>query len=334
MKERFFLYTQREQNLLGQARNFADSRVYMHLKEKADFESGRLEHPSALRLTTGTIAREISLPAIQGAPALEFSIFAVIRSLERLEALGLIDEVDRSGRFLRLRLPLVAANTCESNTEQKKSASNSTENRAKSARKSASSKHSETVAAQGVQDTHIGKSARKSARNCTENGEKSASIENDESSETVAAQGISGGNVVSLNMKKQSVLNSLPQTPSGGETQSPSATQTQTQTQPRTPSDDGFQETEEEKAVNRIRDIVADEADGMIEFIGTKKSRGFYKRWHRLDISEDRIRRAVREVIATASMAAIVDSVDTVVRGVVLVPAAAKKDPNKGRLQL
>jgi len=332
MKSRYFPYTQREQNMLKQVRNFVDLRVYMHIKEKADFESGRLEHPSALRLTTGTIAREISLPAIQGAPALEFSIFAVIRSLERLEALGLIDEVDRSGRFLRLRLPMAAANTCESNTEQKKSASNSTENRAKSARKSASYKRSETVAAQGVQDTHTGKSARKSASNCTENGEKSASIENDESSETVVGQGFSGDNIVSLNMKKQSVLNSLPQTPSGEETPSPSATQNQ----PHTPSDDGLQETKEEKAVNRIRDIVADEADGMIDFVDTKKSRGFYKRWYLLNISEDRIRSAVREVIATASMAAIVDSVDTVVRGVVLVPvpAAAKKDPNKGRLQL
>ncbi len=331
MKIRYFPYTQREQSMLKQVRNFVDLRVYMHIKEKADFESGRLEHPSALRLTASTIAREVSLPAMQGTPALKFSRFTVMRSLERLEALGLIDEVDRSGKFLRLRLPMVAANTCESDTEQKKSARKSTDNGEKSARKFARSENSEIVVGQGFQDTHIGKSARKSARNCTENGEKSARTGNEESSETVVGQGFLGDNIVSLNMKKQSVLKSLPQTPSGEETQSPSATQTQTQ--PRTPSDDGLQETEE-KAVNRIRDIVADEADGMIDFIDTKKSRGFYKRWHLLGISEDRIRSAVREVIATASMAAIVDSVDTVVRGVVLVPAAAKKDPFKGSLQL
>jgi len=331
MKIRYFPYTQREQNMLKQVRNFVDLRVYMHIKEKADFESGCLEHPSSLRLTTGTIAREISLPATQGKPALKFTHFDVLHSLERLADIGLIDEVGRSGKFLRLRLPMVAANTCESDTEQKKSARKSTENGEKSARKFARSENSEIVVGQGFQDTHIGKSARKSARNCTENGEKSARIENGESSETVVGQRFSGDNIVSLNMKKQSVLKSLPQTPEGEETPSPSATQTKNQ--PHTPSDDGLQETEE-KAENRIRDIVADEADGMIDFIDTKKSRGFYKRWHLLDISEDRIRSAVREVIATASMAAIVDSVDTVVRGVVLVPAAAKKDPFKGSLQL
>lgn len=317
MKNRYFPYTQKEQNLLMQARNFVDLRVYMHIKEKADFESGRLEHPSALRLTATTIARAISLPAMQGASALEFSRFAVMRSLERLEALGLIDEVDRSGKFLRLRLPMVTANTCESDTEQKKSARKSTENGEQSARKSALSENSETVAAQGIQDAHIGNPAPKSARRSIENGEKSARTKNDESSETVAAQGFSGGNVIPLTMEKQSIIKSLPPvSPRRGEETPPSSTP---KTQNHTPSDDGLQAKTEktEGEVDRLRDVVANAAKehgGIIKCLKSERSTevltgwvGRFKDWE--------IEDACGTVIAKADvMKPYVDSIDGLMR--------------------
>ncbi len=315
MKNRYFPYTQKEQNLLMQARNFVDLRVYMHIKEKADFESGRLEHPSALRLTATTIARAISLPAMQGASALEFSRFAVMRSLERLEALGLIDEVDRSGKFLRLRLPMVTANTCESDTEQKKSARKSTENGEQSARKSALSENSETVAAQGIQDAHIGNPAPKSARRSIENGEKSARTKNDESSETVAAQGFSGGNVIPLTMEKQSIIKSLPPVSPQGEGETPSSSTPKTQNH--TPSVDGLQAESEKTEVDRLRSVVANAAKkhgGIIRCLNSAQSTevlagwgGRFKDWE--------IEDACGTVIAKADvMKPYVDSIDTLMR--------------------
>lgn len=336
MKERFFRYTQREQDLIDEIRHLIDTRVYSHLKKKADFESGCLEHPSALRLTTGTIARAISLPAKERIAALTFTHKDVGQALKRLEALGLVDQLEPNGRYLRLRLPMVAVSTSERSQGQNQIVRSDAKNRGQTVRQIVRSENGETLAAQGSAEDGGVQIVRQIVRSDAENGGQIVRSENDESSETVEAQGFAGSNVVPLKIEKQSIINSLPSlSPQGGE-ETPSSSTPENQTQPHTPSDDGLQETKEEKAVNRIRDIVADEADGMIDFVDTKKSRGFYKRWYLLNISEDRIRSAVREVIATASMAAIVDSVDTVVRGVVLVPvpAAAKKDPNKGRLQL
>lgn len=316
MKERFFRYTQREQNLLGQARNFVDLRVYMHLKEKVDFESGRLEHPSALRLTTSTIAREISLPATQGEPALTISRHAVKRSLERLEVLGLMDEIDRSGKFLRLRLPMVAANTRESDTEQKKSARNCTENGEKPARKSARTESSETVAAQGFQDTHIGKSARKSARTCTENGEKSARTENDESSEIVAAQGFAGSNVVPLKIEKQSIIKSPPFPPEGGEENLlPSASE-----KPTPLAADGGSQEESEKTkpeIRRLRKLVADAAKacgGVIRCLNSPQSTEVIESWIPAGFKDFWIQDAVKLVVETPGVKPFVNAVDEVMR--------------------
>lgn len=294
--ERFFRYTQREQDLIDETRHLIDTRVYSHLKKKADFESGCLEHPSALRLTTGTIARAISLPAKERIAALTFTHKDVGQALKRLEALGLVDQLEPNGRYLRLRLPMVAVSTSERSQGQNQIVRSDAKNR--------------------------GQIVRQIVRSDAENGVQIVRSENDESSETVEAQGFAGSNVVPLKIEKQSIIKSLPPiSPQGGE-ETPSSSTHQNPNpnpNPNSPSIDGSQEEAEktETEIGRLRTVVADAAKtcgGFIKCLDSEPSTEIIAGWVARGVKNWEVEEACEQVIANPNMKPFVNSIDTLLR--------------------
>ncbi len=316
MKERFFRYTQREQDLIDEVRHLIDSRVYSHLKKKADFESGCLEHPSALRLTTGTIASAISLPAKERIAALTFTHNDVRHSLKRLEALGLVDQLEQNGRYLRLRLPMAAMSTSERSQGQNQIVRSDAKNRGQIVRQIVRSESSETVATQGLAEDGAGQTVRQIVRSDAENGGQIVRSENGESSETIAAQGFAGSNVVPLKIEKQSIINSPPYPPEGGEENLlPSASE-----KPTPLAADGGSQEESEKTkpeIRRLRKLVADAAKksgGFIQCLNSERSTAILAGWATTKFKDMDIEDACGRVIANPDMKPFVDSIDTLMR--------------------
>ncbi|HHK8324221.1 hypothetical protein [Serratia nevei] len=320
--ERFFRYTQREQDLIDETRHLIDTRVYSHLKKKADFESGCLEHPSALRLTTGTIARAISLPAKERIAALTFTHKDVGQALKRLEALGLVDQLEPNGRYLRLRLPMVAVSTSERSQGQNQIVRSDAKNRGQIVRQIVRSENSETVEAQGFAEDGGVQIVRQIVRSDAENGVQIVRSENDESSETVEAQGFAGSNVVPLKIEKQSIIKSLPPiSPQGGE-ETPSSSTHQNPNpnpNPNSPSIDGSQEEAEktETEIGRLRTVVADAAKtcgGFIKCLDSEPSTEIIAGWVARGVKNWEVEEACEQVIANPNMKPFVNSIDTLLR--------------------
>lgn len=92
---------------LMKIRNLIDLKVYLALRAHVNLTTGELARSYAKTVNAEVIAREISVPARQGAKALKFERFDVRHSLIRLVSLGLIDELATEDRFLKLRLVFV-----------------------------------------------------------------------------------------------------------------------------------------------------------------------------------------------------------------------------------
>lgn len=313
--EQYFSFTKQEFRAVRQLRD-GEWRVYCCLREKADFKTGRLEHPTALKMTAASIARDISLPGQSGVPALEFSRFDVLRSLDRLEDLGFIDEREREGRFLRLRMPMVATNTAKSEPSQTRVQQKNAQGATNSSLGVQQMKSVETVAAQGFQEFNAARVQQETAPGCNEKSARVQQTENAEIPETVATQGISDGKIVPFSTvfsTKKSVLSPLP--PAGGEEpRSPSASEKSKATP--LAADGGLQEAEKTE-IQRLRTVVANAAKvcgGVIRCLNSAKSTEVLESWVPAGFKDWWIQDAVKLVIETPSEQPFVNAVDAVMR--------------------
>jgi hypothetical protein len=316
--ERGFFITQTELTALLRTRHPDDWRVYFALRQRADFRSGRLEHYSALKMTTGSIAAEISLPSSQGTEASSVNKWGVGRSLKRLEALGLIDELKRSGKYLRLRCPLIYQE------KQERKATNSPKSTGRSTTMSDPWKEGEGLTSSGIAGHSNRTDAIKPATTQANSNGKAATVANPENAANEAASGLARGGGCSLSIKNKSTI-----TPSAiqGGNGSPAAHQNQ-------PAAFGGSAVEiEETPEARYRRIVEDEGGGVIRFIDSKMSAQVFKGWAAIKAGERDVRDAVREVIYDASRKPTPHSVDDVLR-IMLNPKKGGIDAYKGRLAL
>lgn len=290
MTTKYFSYTPHEHEALLQTRQLVDMRVYMCLKEKADFTTGRLEHPSVLKLTTASLAREISQPAKERAAAQIFTRLDVRHAIDRLEAIGLIDEIDRKEGYLRLRLPMVAANTAKPAPSQKQFAA-----------QFATNKPPKTVVAQGIEKKEGGQFAA-----------QFAAVNDGESAETIAAQGKAVDQKPPFSMCEPSVVNP-PLSPQGEGDLMLSASETQNQPQPRSAASqlaEGVEKAKTETPETRYQAAIVEAGGGLIMYPNSKQSHDIYRRWGIRGVDIRDLREAVKAVIKSPTMKPTPNAVD------------------------
>lgn len=316
--EQYFGFTKQEFRAVRQLRD-CEWRVYCCLREKADFKTGRLEHPTALKMTAASIARDISLPGQSGVPALDFSRFDVLRSLDRLEYLGFIDEREREGRFLRLRMPMVLTNTAKSEPSQTRVQPKNAQGATNSSLGVQQTKIAETQAGQGFQEFSAARVQQETASGCNEKSARVQQTENAEIPETVAAQGIADGKIVPFSTvfsTKNLQYSPLPPKNGGEENPLPSASE---KPNPNSPSADGSQEEAEktETEIRRLRTVVANsakECGGVIRCLNSAKSTEVLESWIPAGFKDWWIQDAVKLVIETPSEQPFVNAIDAVMR--------------------
>ena len=319
----FYCLSQKEFQLLRTLRHVEDWHVYAFLRERASFSTGRLEHESALKLTTSVIAAKISLPSSQGVAALQFDRWHVLRSLERLRDLGLVDEFSREGRFLRLRLPAVGEFQREREAERN-TAPNDADSGGKSAPKNTRKKTVESHSLQGGGMPEALMSAPKSSRNAPENGGKPALKNPGLSSESLAAQGFQGSTPASVNNGVNNRKNNTLSTASGEFEFSPSA-ERQKPTPDSSPSAPSRQEPEkagkknvEETPVERkFREVLEEAGKGCFLHVDSAISRKLYCGWEASGFDHKDVGEAVRRVVAARWMPLNASSVDKMMRDIV-----------------
>lgn len=310
MTAAFYTFSTNELNTLLMMKNDIDIRVYATLRKSTDFKTGKLEHRTALEITTGKIARLISVPASQGSAELKFERWDVMRSIERLIKAGLIDSFATVGNFLRLRLPLSIV-PC---ITKKNSARKADENTEKSARTLTTPQTLVAEASTTVEKT-------KCASCQDENDPWSALDEDEWPSETVVAQGFQADvqPAFSTVNPKSTITPLKAQTENqGGKDLLPAASKTQNQPQKQLQTHTAatqLAENPEEKAqINRYRDIVREEGGSIIRYLDTAISRGIYLSWANLKADLRDVREAVRIVLKSAHLLQTPTSIDIVLR--------------------
>lgn len=314
--EQFFGFSKGE---FAAFRNLRESEmhVYCCLRERADFKSGRLEHPTALKMTAASIARDISLPGRSGVPALVYSRRDVERSLSRLEDLGFVDERSREGRFIRLRLPMVAASTAKGEPSQTRVNQKNAQGEPRKSLRVNQTENAETVVARGFQEFDGARVNQESGLGCNKKSARVNQTETDKIAETVAAQGTSDGKIVPFSTffsTKKSVL--PPKSPQGGE-ETPSSS---TPENPNPLAADGGSQEESEKTeteIRRLRTVVADAAkacSGFIQCLNSERSTEILAGWVARGWKDREIEDACERVIENPDMKPYVDSIDTLMR--------------------
>ena len=323
--ERFFWMSQQEIDTLMKTRG-EDWRVYLCLRKRANFETGWLDHYSAKKMTSASIGREISLPSSSGVPVLEMTRKDVSRSLVRLIGSGLIDGLSREKNFLRLRLPLIKANTKEEKASQSRLSQTEGEKRSRMSRV-------ETAIILPVKGVADGTGA-----GVSQDDPQLALIvshaETAESAQILAFQRIAGNEIDTVNNKNKNI--SKPPI-SEGENHSPSAGKTHTPALRACNQKPEKSRAEKPDAANRVRDIVATvgkDANGhnLIRNLYTERSKIIFRGLAGFD--ERDIREAVRNVLSNTNLPPSPESIDSVLRSKSGVHKRSETSRMKGWLAL
>lgn len=326
MAAAIYMFNSTELDSLMTVRNDCDWRVYMNLRKSADFKTGKLEHRSALQITTGKIAREISLPAANGSAPIIFERWDVLNSIERLIKAGLIDNFEKVGHYLRLRLPLLIQ---PSKDTAERSSRSEAEKQQRSARSVTTPQSLVAEASPTVEKTRCAPSTVK-------NDPWSSPCEDEWPSETFVAQGFQGDEQPAFStVNPKSTITPLKAHDEiqGGKDPLPAASKTQNQPQKpiqtHTAASQLAEKTEETAQINRYRDIVREEGGSIIRYLDTAISRGIYLSWAKLKADLRDVREAVRTVLKSAHLLQTPGSIDIVLRRAVA--AAIKSSEHKAR---
>lgn len=304
--DRFFCISQEEIDALLKTRG-NDWRVYLELRQKADFITGWLTHHSAKKMTAASIGRKVSLPSTAGVPALEMTRKDVSRALERLIKCGLIDHLSRENRFLRLRLPHVARRVEEQTKSQNRlppveseipSGLPQTGPATKPAIQGLSASSKERLPHNEPQDT---------PRASRTNAVKSAEI--------IALHGFAGNDAGGVNNKNKTISNT-PLVNEGGN-HSPSAGKTHSPALRAYDEKPEKTETGKPDTADRVRSIVAEVGkdrygNNLIRNLYSERSKVIFRGLAEFD--ERDIREAVRKVISDNTLMKSPESIDAVLR--------------------
>lgn len=300
-----YMFNSTELDSLMTVRNDCDWRVYMNLRKSADFKTGKLEHRSALQITTGKIAREISLPAANGSAPIIFERWDVLNSIERLIKAGLIDSFEKVGHYLRLRLPLLIQHSKDT---AERSSRSEAEKQQRATRSMTTPQTLVAEASPTVEKTRCAPSS-------VENDPWSSPGEDECPSETVVAQGFQADERPAFStVNPKSTITPLKTQDKNprGETPLPSASKNQIQI--RSAASQLAENTEEAAQINRYRDIVREEGGSIIRYLDTAISRGIYLSWANLKADLRDVREAVRTVLKSAHLLQTPGSIDIVLR--------------------
>ena len=314
--DRFFWISQQEIDALLETRG-NDWRVYLALRHRADFTHGRFTHYSAKRITAASIGRDISLPAAAGVPALAMTRKDVSRALERLIKCGLIDDMSRENGFLRLRLPHVAASAAGQTQSQNRLPQVENEIASGLSRTEPATKPSTQGASGGNKGRLPHEESQDAPRASRTNAVKSAEI--------IALHGFAGNDSGDVNNKNKTLSNT-PCVHEGGN-HSPSAKKTYSPAS--RACDEKPENPETEKQVDRFRDLVIEEGEGIIQYPDTSISRKIYASWVRMNPRECDVREAVRSVLEHPEQRPTPTSIDIELRSQIKVSKSTK-----GRLAL
>lgn len=115
-------FTQEELALIGGQRIRSEEiNLYFILRTFADFKTGLFSHWSTKKVNLTYLAERMMKESSQGRAAITYSHTAIRRMLDSLSGFGLVADVSREGRSLKMRLPMVESGRkeWEEKTEEK-----------------------------------------------------------------------------------------------------------------------------------------------------------------------------------------------------------------------
>ena len=324
MKPYFSLSTE-ETALLKRTRG-DECRLYIALRERADFKTGRLDHPSARHLTSASLARELSLPASQGMPALILERKDISRGIERLQTQGLVDEVERQGHAIRLRLPLVARSTCNAHPAQNKLSQREAEPAPRMSRFPGDAASTENLEEWAASQSAAGNVTPRLSQPPAKSRARLPQTHSGHSVETPAGLGLSGFSDCALNTEIQKTSTPITQ-PKAGKVIPPSAAKIKTHHAPSAL-------TAENEKCNRYRAILDEVGQGRIQWTNSKISCGYYAAWEAWKLSDADVRAAAIELLGQPERPQTPNSVDAILREKRCPPPEPKRRTGRGYLVL
>lgn len=346
----YYALTQQEYALMTEDATPEESMLYLILRKFADFRTGLFSHRSTKRVNLSFLADLMTRKSSQGKAELRYCHTEVRRFLDRLVDLGLVADITREDRTLKMRLPLVGSGKEES--RQEKLSGKEPQKQAKPSVSVEPPKEVESpvnTASSLVVDEPENRmlSAEEDAEEWMLSNAKS-----EESFETLAAQGFADVSETSFSTKEpsQHKNQNLERTrereslPSASENQT---RQVQSETQPHHAASRLAGKTEKEEGEGSVA-LPQDEwmfpsllrkiSGKAILYAFSEKSKSIYHGWNLCGFSLDDIERAFYKVIER-KMLITPDSVDTVLRKPVVKKVKGswkpvKKDQTKGRLAL
>ncbi len=115
-------FTQEELALIGGQRIRSEEiNLYFILRTFADFKTGLFSHWSTKKVNLTYLAERMMKESSQGRAAITYSHTAIRRMLDSLSGFGLVADISREGRSLKMRLPMVESGRkeWEEKTEEK-----------------------------------------------------------------------------------------------------------------------------------------------------------------------------------------------------------------------
>jgi hypothetical protein len=309
MKPYFSLSTE-ETALLKRTRG-DECRLYIALRERADFKTGRLDHPSARHLTSASLARELSLPASQGMPALILERKDISRGIERLQTQGLVDEVERQGHAIRLRLPLVARSTCNAQPAQNKLSQREAEPAPKMSRFPGDAAPTENLEEWAASQSAAEYETPRLSQPPAKPRARLPQTHSGHSVETPAGLGFSGFSDGALNTEKQ-ILSTPITPPKAGKVIPPSAAKTKTHHAPSALANEPEKTKPESAAAAAFEAIIAGQRQ--ILYPRSPTSRSLYLIWAEMAVSPEEVQAAIADAISDTRRPPTPNRVDAAIR--------------------
>lgn len=336
----YYALTQQEYALMTEDATPEESMLYLILKKFADFRTGLFSHRSTKRVNLSFLADLMTRKSSQGKAERRYCHTEVRRFLDRLVDLGLVADITREDRTLKMRLPLVGSGKEEklSGKEPQKQAMPFVSVEPPKAEESPVNTASSLVVDE----------PENRMLSTEEDAEEwmLSNAKTEKSSETLAARGFADVSETSFSTKEPSQHKNQNLERTRERESLPSASETrQVQSENHHAASRLAGKTENEEREDSVA-LPQDEwifpsllrkiSGKSILYAFSEKSKSIYHGWKLCGFSLDDIERAFYKVIER-KMKVTPDSVDTVLRK----PAKSKgswkpvkKDPTKGRLAL